>query len=300
MSVVTEFSQALAGMVEAVAPSVVRVEGGSRSAASGVVWSEKGVVVTTHHAVEREDEVGVSLADGRTLSGRVLGRDPGTDLALLQVEGSGLAPATWHETPPRVGEIVLAIGRPGRAARASLGIVNAVGDAWRTRGSGRIDLYVQLDLGPAPSGSLLVDASGRALGLYSSSLLRHTSMAIPASTLARVVKSIRAHGRVRRGFLGLATYPVPLPPEKAKELGQDSGLMLVSIQPDGPAARGGLLLGDTIVGVDGERVTQPADLLPHLDEERVGQPLSLRVLRAGAFTDLPLTVGDRVERTPAR
>ena len=296
MSALTELSQALAGVVERAGPTVVRVEGGSRSAASGVAWSENGVVVTTHHAVEREDEVGVGLSDGRVLSGPVLGRDPGTDLALLKIEAVGLTPAQWREALPRVGELVTAVGRPGRSARASLGVVNAVGDAWRTRTGGRLDRYVQLDLGGAASGALLLDASGAGLGLYSASLMRHTPIAIPAATVSRVAAAILAHGRVKRGFLGLATYPVPLPPEPARELEQTTGLMVVSVQPDGPAASGGMLLGDTIVAAAGERVTQPADLLPHLDEDKVGRALALRVLRAGALTDLTLTVGERGER----
>ena len=141
----------LAGIVEAAAPSVVRVEGRRRSASSGVVWSADGVIVASHHAVDAEDEVPVGLHDGRTVAARVVGRDPGSDLALLRAEASGLVPPRWAEgASPKPGEIVLGLSRPGRSARARLGIVSAVAAEWRTPSGARFESYLETRRRAAP------------------------------------------------------------------------------------------------------------------------------------------------------
>jgi S1-C subfamily serine protease len=293
-----ELSERLARVVEASGPSVVRVEARRGSPASGVVWSADGVVVTASHVLEWDDSIEVGLPDGRSLAASLIGRDPTTDLAALRVEAGALRVPEWNGARLKVGHLVLALSRPGRSARASLGIVSAAGDAWRTPAGGRLDRYIQTDvpLHPGFSGGLLVDAAGAGIGVNTSGLLRRTSLALPAETARRVVDSLVAHGQVRRGFLGIGTYPVRLPAALEQQLGQSSGLLIVSVQPDSPAARSGLFLGDTLVALEGRAVTHAADLLPFLEEERIGAELPARIVRAGELRDVRLAVGARDER----
>ncbi|HEX8820151.1 MAG TPA: trypsin-like peptidase domain-containing protein, partial [Archangium sp.] len=168
-------SQSLASIIERIAPSVVRIEARRRHGATGLVWSAEGHIVTTHHALEHEGSISVGLADGRTVSAELVGRDPSTDLALLKADVSGLTPlAPVPLEGVKVGHLVLAVGRPGRTARATLGIVSAFGEGWRTFAGGRIDRYLETDadLPPGFSGGALVDTQGRFLGLLTSALSR--------------------------------------------------------------------------------------------------------------------------------
>jgi S1-C subfamily serine protease len=290
-----EMSNGIADVVEAAGRSVVRVEGRSRPV-SGTLVSADGHVVAISHTLERDEDVAVGLPDGRAARARVLGRDPATDLALLHVEASGLEPAPWRALEgARVGQLVLGIYRPGRTARATLGVLAALGDSWRTRFGGRIDRYLEASLTPPPgfSGGLLLDAAGGALALSTSGLMRGVALGLPANTVKRVTDALLAHGRVRRGYLGVGSQPVALPEAQAASLGQATGVLVVSVESDSPAARAGVLLGDVIVALEGGPVTQPLDLLPALDEERVGQAVGLRILRAGELRELRVTVGER-------
>lgn len=293
--IASELSDALAGAVEAAGESVVRVEGRARGASSGVVWSADGIVLTAHHTLDRDEDVRVGLPDGRALEATVVGRDPGTDLAVLRVKASGLRPAAWRDDAPRVGQMLLHLSRPGRTVRARLGIASGVAGSWRTRWGGRLDRYVEADvaLERGFSGGLFVDVGGRGLGLATAGFVRATPLAVPPPTLRRVAEQVLAHGQVRRGFLGIGSYPVALPATLAESEGQRSGLMLVSVQDGAPAAAAGLLIGDVILKVEGHAIANPEDLLPFVDEDRVGADLSVRVLRAGAAREVQVKVGQR-------
>ena len=291
-----ELSGLLEAAVEGAAPGVVRVEGRRRSASSGVAWSADGVIVASHHAVDAEEGVPVGLHDGRTVTARVVGRDPGTDLAVLRAEATGLAVPRWDEgRPARPGHLVVGVSRPGRSARARLGVVSAVAGEWRTPAGGRLESYLETDIDPHPgfSGGLLLGSDGRALGVTTAGLLRGAGMAVAAVSLRRVVESLLARGRVRRGWLGIGTQPVALGPDLRARVGQATALLVLSVQPESPAARAGLLLGDALLRAGEERLTGPAALLPALDEDRVGRELALRILRAGEEQDLTIVVGER-------
>jgi S1-C subfamily serine protease len=286
----------LAAIVDAAAASLVRVEGRRRTASSGVVWSADGVIVASHHAVDAEDEVPVGLHDGRTLAARVVGRDPGSDLALLQAEVTGLVPPRWAEArSPKPGEIVLGLSRPGRSARARLGIVSAFASEWRTPSGARFESYLESDipLHPGFSGGLLLAADGAALGVNSAGLLRGASLAVPAAAVRRVAQSLLADGRIRRGYLGIGTQTVALPQELRSSAGQGAGLIVLSVQPQSPAARAGLLLGDVLLRAGDDVLTHPGALVPSLDTDRVGSELKLRLLRAGESRELSVVVGER-------
>lgn len=290
-----ELSKSLADAVESAGRSVVRVERRPRPV-SGTVFSADGHVIAVSHTVERDEDLSVGLPDGRTVRGRVVGRDPGTDLALLQVEANGLEAARWSDLAgARVGQILLGVYRPGRTTRATFGILGALGQAWRTRFGGKVDHYLEasLPLHPGFSGGLLVDAEGRALALATSGLMRGVALGIPAQTVKRVAEALLAHGRVRRGYLGVGSYPVALPEPLQVSRKQATGLLILSVEAESPAAKAGLLVGDIIVGVDGRQTAEPADLLPALDEDQVGREVVLSVSRGGELRDFRVSVAAR-------
>lgn len=292
----SSFSEGLAEAVAKAGASVVRVEGRRRMAASGVVWSTEGVVVTAHHVVEREEGIMVGLADGRSVAATLAGRDAATDLAVLRAGASGLTPPTWSEGEGlRVGHVVLALGRPGRSVRATLGIVSALGEEWTTPLGGRLDRYLETDTEMLPgfSGGPLVDVRGRVLGITTSGLQRGASLAAPTPTLRRVVETLLAQGRVPRGYLGVGGRPVRLPEGLAQELGQEWGLMVLSVEPQSPADRAGLFLGDTIVRVAEQPVRHRDDLRAALTGERIGTAAPVRIVRAGRPQEVSVIVGER-------
>ncbi|HEM47251.1 MAG TPA: PDZ domain-containing protein [Alphaproteobacteria bacterium] len=292
----SDLSQALAGTVAAAGQGVVRVEGRRRLPASGIVWPAGGVVVTAHHVVRRDEGIRLGLADGGTVHASVVGRDPTTDLAVLRAEAGDLpAAAVGGDGDLAVGHVVLALGRPGRSVQATMGIVSALGEEWQTPAGGRVERYVQTDvvMYPGFSGGPLVDAAGRVCGLNTSALLRGVSVALPAATVERVVGELLAHGRMRRGYLGVGAQPVRLPAGLADTLGQETGLLLASVSPGSPADEAGLMLGDVLVAFDGQPVRHMDELLALLGDERVGRTVTARIVRGGQLHELSVTVGER-------
>jgi S1-C subfamily serine protease len=298
----TALSRRTAALVAESAAHVVRVDGRRRGPASGVVWSSDGLVVTAHHVVERDEELEVGLPSGETVPAELVGRDPSTDLALLRASASGLAAAPWTDEPPAAGELLLALSRPGVRPRASLGLVARAAGEFRAAGGGRIDRWVEasLDVAPGLSGSLVVGAAGTPVGLASAGLVRGTILVVPPATLRRVTGALLAHGGVRRGFLGVTTLPVRLPPSAAARAGQECALLVSAVEDGSPAHRAGLLLGDALLSLAGAPLAHAGDLLPLLEEERIGQALAVRLVRAGEVRELPVTVGARGERGGSR
>ncbi|PKB57564.1 MAG: signal protein PDZ [SAR202 cluster bacterium Casp-Chloro-G3] len=295
--VLANFSNALAGTVEQSSASVVRVEGRHRLPASGVVWSADGVIVTAHHVLEQDENIQVGLPDGQTVPATLVGRDPSTDLAVLKVEASGLKTPEWLDAESlKVGNLALALGRPGQSIRATLGIISAVGKGWQTPTGGAVDHYLQSDVTMYPgfSGGPMVDSTGKFLGINSSALLRGgTTITIPTATAGRVVESILAHGHIRRGYLGVGAQSTRLPDAVASQLGQETGLLLVSVEPDSPAEQGKLFMGDTIVSLAGQPVRHLDDLFATLSGDRVGTSVPVKILRGGQTQELAVTIGER-------
>jgi S1-C subfamily serine protease len=291
-----QFSESLAEVVEKTASGVVRISARRRRGpSSGVLWPD-GVIVTTHHVLEWEEDIEIGLPDGTTATAAVAGRDPATDLAALRVSGSTPAPAEWGEAKEvKAGNLVLSMSRPGPRIRPSLGIVGVVGEAWRTPMGGRIDTEIQTDLGihTGFSGSALVDLRGRVIGVNTAGFFRGVASVIPTSTVRRVVESLLAHGQVQRGYLGIVTQPVRLPAALGEQLGQETALLLSSVQPGSPADHAGLVLGDVLLAFDGAPLRHPGELLPLLEEEKIGHESTLKVLRGGEAREVRITVGAR-------
>ncbi|MBI4311867.1 MAG: trypsin-like peptidase domain-containing protein [Chloroflexi bacterium] len=294
----TNVSNDLAAIAAAASPGIVRVEGRRRLPASGIVWSADGLVVTAHHVVEQEEGLQVGLADGRAAPATLVGRDPTTDIALLRVQAGGLTPLPWAEPETaRVGHLVLALGRPGAGILATLGVVSALGEAWRTPLGGRIDRLLQTDAAMYPgfSGGPLVDASGRVLGPNTTAILRGLAVAIPAPTVRRVVETLLAHGKVQRGYMGVGAQTVRLPAALEAQAGQATGLLLVSVEAASPAGQAGLVMGDTIIAFDGQPVRRLEDLLGQLTAERIGRAVSVRIIRGGQVQDRTVTIAAKDE-----
>ena len=297
-AVLAGLSNELASAVETAGAAVVRVEARRGNASSGILWSSDGHILTADHTIEREEDIPVGLGDGRSLSAKLVARDPGTDLALLKVEATDLNPAERaSDDEVRIGHLVLAIGRPGPAGvMASLGIVSAMGGPWRTARGGQLDRFVRTDatLYPGFSGGPLVDASGQIVGINSWTLSQGAGLAIPVGTAARVADAL-LQGGVKRAYLGVGTQAVSLPASVRAQLGtgQETGLMLIGVEAEGPAEKSGLLIGDVLLSLDGKALNDTDDLLQELTSERVGRAVTVKLVRGGEIKDLGVTIGQR-------
>ncbi|HET8623572.1 MAG TPA: trypsin-like peptidase domain-containing protein [Gemmatimonadales bacterium] len=295
--VLAALSDDLSRAVAHAARSVVAIHARRRIPSSGIVW-RPGVIVASNGTIARDDDITVTLPDGSSASATLAGRDSTTDIAVLRA-GATLRTADRGDPASLVpGKLVLAVGRPGGSPTASMGVVSAVDGEWRTWHGGRIDQFVRLDLAiyDGFSGGALVEAGGRVLGMNSSRLARSIALAIPAATVDRVVDQVLATGGVSRGYLGIASQPVRLPDplRQAHDLGP-LGLVVVALEPQGPAERAGVMLGDILVALDGKPVSDPAELLAALGPDRVGHALELRALRGGQLVGIAITVGRRTE-----
>jgi len=299
--VLESLSNDLAGAVDRAGQSVVAIHARRRIPASGIHW-RPGIIVAAHHTIQRDEEITVSLADGSSVAATLVGRDPTTDLAVLKVDEAKVPVASFAESSGlRVGALVLALGRPGSAITASLGVVSAIGGEWRTWHGGTIDRFVRLDVSiyDGFSGGPLIDAGGRVLGLNTSGLSRGAALAIPAETVNRVVDQLLKSGRVARGYLGLGMQAVRLPAALVERLQMpnDIGLMVVSAEPGGPGDRAGILIGDVLIAVGDTPVSDPAELLAFLGGDQIGKPVTAKLIRAGEPTTVSITVGERPQQS---
>jgi S1-C subfamily serine protease len=289
----TSFSNACADAIAASAPSVVQVQGGRRPA-SGLVYADE-VVLTMVRTLGREDGLHVRTDAGATLDAELAGWDPTTSLAVLRVPGLNGKPIAAANAEPRVGHLVLAVGRSwSNAVSASAGIVAVIGGPLRTGRRRAIDHVIRTT---APmhggfSGGALLDTSGGLLGVATSTAIRGTTVVIPAGIAWMTAQTVLEHGRLKRGYLGIAGQPVELP-ESQRVDARQGALLVVSVTSESPAAAAGLLVGDVILDFDGEPIEAPEDLLDRLLGDRVGRQVTVRVLRGGTATQVPVTIGER-------
>ena len=290
-------SDSLAQAVAKAGASTVLVNARRRMPASGIAYAAD-LILTADHVVERDEEISVLLPDNSQVAATVAGRDPGSDLALLRLEKAAAVPASLAPGEARVGQLALALGRPSsEGIEASLGVISAQGGPLRSGRGGLLEKYLRTDTIPFPgfSGGPLVDVSGLVLGLNTSGLAHGAALTIPAGLAWSVAETLAKHGHVRRGFLGVRSQPVALPPAQRQALGreQESGLLLVSVEPGSPAEQGGLMVGDILVAVADQPVADPDALLVSLSGAVVGQPTPVEVLRGGQPQTLTVTVGER-------
>lgn len=286
------FSEELANTVEAVSASVVRVDDGSHLTASGTIWSGDGVVVTTSHGVERDEELAVILPDGTRHAAALIGRDGDTDIAVLRIDGAARLPAIVRAEAAsvRVGQIVLALGRPGDLGLlTTIGIVSARRDS-QTNGHDEYILSTDADLYPGASGGSLVNTQGAFVGLLNRMYGRGLGVALGTPLVERVVDTLLAHGRIPRGYLGIRTQLVAVPAhlKVSLNLSQVQGLLVVNVDAGSPAEQGGLLLGDTLLTIGGESVQDVGTLRRYL---HAGHPIPIQILRGGTLVKITPTVG---------
>jgi S1-C subfamily serine protease len=283
-------SNEIATAVALAGRNVVAVHARPRFSSSGVVW-RPGVIVTAEHTIRREEEITVTLPDGTAAPATLAGTDPGTDLAVLKIDATTPAPGRIT-TAPAPGTLALTIGRSqDSGVNATLGIISACSGEWRTWRGGRLDHYIRLDLTlyPGSDGGAVVSTAGETIGIATSALSRIAGLAIPAVSVNRVVEEILARGRVARGYLGVGLQPVELPDHQ-------KGLIVLSLEPAGPAAGGGMLIGDILVKLGGTPVQDTDDIQLVLEGHAVGQKVEVEVLRGGEPRQVKVVVGERPRR----
>ena len=296
-NILVAISEGLAEAAETAGKSTVLVDARRRMPASGIAYAA-GLVLTADHVVEREEDIHVTLFDGSQLGATIAGRDPGTDLALLKLERDVAVVAQPSKNPARIGQFALVLGRPStEGLEASLGIVSAINGPIRTPRGGMLEGYFRTDATSYPgfSGGPTVAADGSILGLNTSGFSRSASITIPVEYAWRTAEDLAAHGHIRRGYLGIRSQPVEIPTAQQSILqrSQTSGLLIVGIESESPAAKGGLLVGDILVGVDGAAVSDHDELFAQLTGDRVGKTTQVETIRGGVKSVSNVTIGER-------
>lgn len=298
-NILVELSDALSTAAERGGESTVLVNARRRMPASGIAYA-KDLVLTANHVVERDEDILVALSDGTEFAATVLGRDPGSDLTLLKLERAEAVPAEPTKTPARVGQIALALGRPSNnGIEASLGTVSAIDGPFRTHRGGMLERYLRTDTIPYPgfSGGPLVAADGSVLGLNTSGLTRGAAITIPTDIAWNVAETLSKHGNIRRGYLGIRSQTVEIPTAMQNVLRQEqyksTGLLVMGVEDESPAAKGGLMVGDILIGVDGSPIKNHDDLFARLTGDVIGKSTPLEVLRGGELQSVNVVVGER-------
>ncbi|MEW6405337.1 MAG: trypsin-like peptidase domain-containing protein [Chloroflexota bacterium] len=292
-----EFSDALADAAERAGKSTVLVDARKRLPASGIAFAGD-MILTADHVVERDDDLKVTLADGTTLAARLAGRDPGTDLAVLKLDSASAASAEVTQTPARVGQLVLSLGRPSTSGiEASLGTVSAINGPVRTGRGGMLEKYIRTDTISFPgfSGGPLVAADGSVLGINTSGLAHGTGLTIPADVAWKVADTLAKHGHIKRGYLGIRSQTVEIPAaaQGALKREQATGLLVMGVEKDSPATKGGLMVGDILVGIAGAATQHHDELFTRLSGDVVGKSTPIEVIRGGELKTVNVVVGER-------
>jgi S1-C subfamily serine protease len=289
------FSDHVALLVERASASIVAVHGG-RWSSTGIHW-RPGVIVTAEEVLERDDELTVTLAGGRKVPASLAGRDPSTDVAALRIEAQSLPIASTADAGSlRPGHVILAVGSLEGAPAASFGLVGFVGSTWQSLRGGTIDSLLRLDLvlDARAEGGAVVDTQGLVVGMVVSGPRRRV-LAIPTATIDRAVDQLLAKGYVGRGYFGARLQHVRLAHQRnaAQPAGREHGILIVSIDPDGPAARAGLVIGDIVTAWNAQPLTRVRDVMRLLGPDSVGNTIDLQLLRGGAPKALKIVIGER-------
>jgi len=302
-SVLETISNEFAAAAEQAGGNVVAVHARRWMPTSGIEWKQ-GVIVTAHHGVKRDEEIKVSLADGKVVTAKLAGRDPSTDLAVLRIEeGAGRASrfdkATFGDsTALKLGHLVLALGRTRRGDLvASSGIIGGISGGWKSWRGGQLDQHIRLDLAlyPGFSGGPLVNGRGEIVGVNTRGLSRGRAVTVPVGTVNRVVDELLAKGHIARPYLGIAMQPVALPESLRGQLGPTAsmGLVIMHVESGGPAEKAGMLLGDVVVSVAGKFVENLDAIQDVIANAKIGDSVSVQLHRAGQIKPLSITLGER-------
>jgi S1-C subfamily serine protease len=294
-SLLRALSNQMADAVERVTPSLVIVNGRQRQPASGLIYG-LDLVLTADHVLEREEDLTIQTHDNRTLPAQFVGRDLGTDLALLRVANLGLAPAQATAETVRVGQLVLAVGRtPNDGPMASTGVVSTIGGPLRTGRGTILERYIRTDATPYPgfSGGPLIDAQGGVVGILTTGLVNGVALAIPMDIAKSIADTLAKQGYIKRGYLGISSQLVELPVSQRAGHNQENGLLIVKVDENSPAQQGGVLVGDIVVALDGHVINDSEALQLLLVGDRVGRAVPVEVMRGNTLQTLSVTIGQR-------
>lgn len=297
MSSISDFSKGLMEAVERGGAATVLVDARHRFPASGIVYAPD-LILTADHVVTRDEDLSIVTPGGDETAVMNVGRDPGSDLALLRISAGRLSPPKTATAESKVGQLVLALGRPSKAGvQASWGVITAIGGPTRTGRGGLLDAYIQSETTPYPgfSGGPLIDTEGNVMGLNTSGLTRGGALTIPVHVAWRIADALAKFGTVKRGYFGVRTQSVELPETTRLMVPsrQDRGLLVMWLEDKGPASQAGMMMGDIIIGVGATTVGDPDDLFAALTSETVGKSVRVDVLRGGKLQSLSVTVGER-------
>lgn len=283
----------IASLAASAGPGIVRVHARKGPPASGIVW-RPGLIVTAEEAIETDDAIAVTLPDGTRAEATLAGRDPTTDVAVLRCAAAATPLASPVAAAPAVlGQLAVALGSGRHGSRAGLAMVSSVSGSWQSMQGGKIDQYIGLDLrfDRHLEGGALLSADGALIGMIAAGP-RHTHLAIPTATIERVAAVLEAKGRVARGYLGAGLQPVHV--EAAPGTAEKrTGVMVVSVDANGPAAAAGLKQGDIVLAWNGDAISSMRDVMHRLSPETVGNAVDLSLSRAGQPAAARLTIGER-------
>ena len=289
----TQFSNALATRAEAAKSAVVAVRLRHERHITGMVW-RPDVVVVSEQSLPRKDDFELVAAGGSVLAAKIAGRDPATNIAVLRLAGSIASPSIVAGEA-QTGAVALAIGADGTGgASARLGLVNLAGAEWHSSRGGLIDRRIVLDvsLGRREEGGPVLDAAGACLGM-STFGPRGQVIAIPTATIERIVPLLLKDGHIARGWLGVALQAVAVPDALRETADQSSGLMVMSVVENGPAAQAGILAGDIILTVDGTSTRRFRNIARHFGSDSIGRKADVRLIRSGAVMTVQTTIAER-------
>ena len=297
-SVLETISSEFASVAEKAGASVVAVHARRWMPASGIEW-KKGVIVTVHHGVQRDEDIKVLFDDNRAVPAKLIGRDPSTDLAVLSVkEGSSGVPQLGDSTRLKLGHLVLALGRTRRGDLvASSGIIGGSSGGWRNQRGGHLDQHIRLDLAlyPGFSGGPLLNTRGEVVGINTRGLAHGRAVTVPVATVDRVVEELLEKGHIARPYLGIAMQGVDVPESMGSRLPAETrvGLLVTHVETGGPAEKAGVLLGDVLFEVNGEMVEHLGAIQDALATAKIGEVLPIRLIRAGEIKPVSIILGER-------
>ncbi len=288
-------SNQMADAVEQVSPALVLVDGRPRQPGSGVIYAHD-LILTAAHVLEREADITIQAHDKRTLPAQFVGRDLASDLALLRVKDLNGTPALGVNEDARVGQLIMTVGRSNsEGPMASVGIVSAVGGPLRTNQGIALERYIRTDATPYPgfSGGALIDLNGTVVGILTTGLASGVALAVPTTIAKSIAETLAKQGYIKRGYLGISSQLVDLPTGQRGGREQEHGLLIVKVEENSPAQKGGVLLGDILVTLAGHAIKDSEDLHIVLAGDSVGKTIPVEVIRGNAFQTLQVTVEQR-------
>jgi S1-C subfamily serine protease len=293
-----ELSNALAQATDRAAASVVAVHTERRGSSSGIVW-RSGVIVTAEHALRRDEEIQVTLPNGRVVSATLAGRDPSTDIAVLKCAEAESAVTRFADAATlKPGSLTLVVGRTRASGPvAALGVVSLVAPERRTWTDASLAPYIRLDVGLQPTavGGAVIDAHGDVVGLATPRFARFGAIAVPASVINKIADTLLKKGRIPRGYLGVGLQPVRFPDalREALQWNEKTAAIVLEVHPDGPADKAGIVIGDILVSLAGQPITRLEDVQSHLAGDAIGKTLPLKFVRGGSIQEGSIVVAER-------